>query len=164
MYKLIHKLRLALQWVRVRVPIRYWAWIHAFLALGIGWGHAIALYPPTSYIGQVDLGLVLRMGLLTALGAITAVVGMLMTRSISQRQQHRGLWVELVGTILMGGGPLQYFGIQLAYVLEGEFDARYALVWFAYAMGAFVIVRFSIVIPALIEAAVIARTNQRGLR
>lgn len=148
-------------WLRSRLTLRYWAWIHAFLALGVGWGHAIALQPPASYTGVVDLTTVFRMGVLTALGAIVAVVGMTLTRARTQMIAHRGLWIELVGTILLGGGPLQYLSIQLGYLLSDQFDQRYALAWFAYAMGSFVLVRFAIVIPALIESSRIARGLRR---
>lgn len=154
----------ALVWFNERVPLRYLAWAHAFLALGIGWGHAIAIYPPASYDGLVDLSSVFRMGVLTGLGSLITIVGMFMTRARSQRRQHRGLWIELVGTILLGGGPLQYFGIQVGFLFESEFDQRYAIAWFAYAMGAFILVRFSIIIPALIAASRIARTNSRRSR
>ena len=154
----------AYQWIRARVSLRIWAWMHAFLALGLGWGHAISIYPPTSYDGVLDLTLVFRMGVLTAIGSIGAVVGMLMTRSQSQRTQHKGLWVELVGTVLMAGGPLQYWSIQLGYIAQGEFDQRYALMWFAYAMCSFMLVRYSILIPAIIKSSRKARAQERGLR
>lgn len=147
----------AYRWLRTRVPLRYWAWIHFFLALGVGWGHAISIFPPTSYNGVVDLSLVFRMGVITALGSIVLVIGMLITRAHKQQTAHRGLWIELVGTILLGGGPLQYLGIQVGFLIDEGVDQRYALTWFAYAMCAVMLVRFSILIPALLEAARLAR-------
>lgn len=140
--------------------MRIWAWIHAFLVLGIGWGHAIMLYPPTNYTGVVDLDLVFRMGLLTAIGSIVSVVGLLMTRSYSARRQHKGLWVELVGTILMAGGPLQFFSIQVGFLITEGMFLRYALVWFAYTMCSFMVVRFAILIPAILESSRKARAQE----
>jgi len=157
-------MRQPFHWLRTRVPLRYWAWIHAFVALGIGWGHAIALYPPESYDGVLNLRLVLRMGITTALGCIIAIVGMILTRASSLTTQHRGLWIELVGTVLLVGGPLQFFAIQIGFYIQGFALQRYALIWFAYAMIAFVLVRFAILIPALIEASHIAKTNKRRVR
>ena len=152
------------KWLHTRVPIRYWAWIHAFLALGIGWGSAIALNPPPSYDGVVNLIAIFRMGLLCGLGALVACVGLIMTRAYSNRTVHKGLWIELVGTILLGGGPLQYLGIQVGYLVSGEFDQRYALAWFAYALGAFIVVRFAIVIPALQESSRKVKLERRRVR
>lgn len=156
-------MRNVIAWVKDRIPLRYWAWAHAFIVLGFGWGHAIALFPPTSYEGVIDFTLVFRMGVLTALGSLIAVVGMFMTRAKVQKNAHRGLWIELVGTILLAGGPLQYWSIQTAFVIEGAFDQRYALGWFAYSMCAFMVVRFAILIPALIEASRQARMVKRSL-
>lgn len=148
-------------WLRARVGLRQWAHIHAFLVLGLGWGHAIALFPPESYVGPVDLSLVVRMGALTAFGSIIAVTGMIMNRSLSITTAHRGLWVELVGTFLLAGGPLQYLGIQIGFLIQGPFDARYALVWFSYAMLAFMMIRFAILIPALVVSSRQAQINRR---
>ena len=122
------------------------------------------MYPPKTYDGIVDPILVIRMGIITFIGAIVAITGMLMTRSLSPRRQHSGLWVELVGTVLMGGGPLQYFSLQLGFLLDEGLDARYAIAWFAYAMCAFVFVRYAIIVPALIESSQKARIQSRRSR
>ena len=152
------------RWLRARVPLRTWAWIHAFLALGVGWGSAITMHPPSTYDGIVDPLLVIRMGIVTAIGAIIATLGMLITRSLSSRRQQRGLWIELIGTVLLAGGPLQYFSLQLGFLLDEGLDLRYALAWFAYAMCAFVFIRFTIIIPALVEASQKARIQSRRTR
>lgn len=154
------------KWLKERITFRIWAWIHAFLALGLGWGHAIALFPPIVFNGVLDPSLVFRMGLLTAIGAIVAVIGMFMTRSLRPSRQHKGLWIELVGTVLLFGGPFQYFAIQVGFLLTQEpdiFRLRYALMWFAYSLVAFVIVRFAIILPALIEASNTVKQQRRAV-
>lgn len=152
------------KWLRSQLSIVHWALIHAFLVFGLGWGVAIALYPPLTFDGVVDIALVFRMGVSTAIGSIVACVGLLMTRSLYAQRQHKGLWIELVGTILLGGGALQYFSIQLGYLFSGEFAMRYALVWFTYTLGAFISVRFAILIPALINSSRQARNQERSPR
>ena len=140
-----------IQWVKTRVSLRYWAYIHAFLAFGIGWGHAIIFAYPIAYNGVVDIGLVYRMGILTAFGSIVAVVGLFMSRALTQKTQHFGLWIELVGVTLMVGGALQYFSIQLGFVISGD-EQRYATTWLAYTLCAFVSIRIAAIIPFLIES------------
>lgn len=138
-------------WGRLRrVKLRYWAWMHAFAALGLGWGHAIALQPPASYTGVVDLSSIFRLGVVTAIGGVIAIVGMFLTTSLHRKTISWGLWIELFGTVLLGGGPFQYLTLQLGFLVAGQFDQRYALAWFSYSMFAFILVRFSILIPALI--------------
>lgn len=156
-------------WLRARVPLRHWAWIHAFLALGLGWGHSIVLFPPSAFDDVVDQSLIFRMGILSALGAIVSVIGLMLTRSLHPRRVHKGLWIELVGVALLAGGPLQYLGLQIGFLVDdisesGGFDQRYALSWFAYSMVAFVAIRFFIIIPELIESANKARVQERSLR
>lgn len=131
------------------IPKHYWAWCVAFLTLGIGWGHAIAIYPPTSYQGLVDTSAVFRMGLTTGLGGIIASVFLLQSRSLNNNRRITALWLELVGLILLTGGPLQYAAVQLGFLIDGSFKDRYALAWFAVSMMAFLGVRFAILIPIL---------------
>lgn len=132
-----------------RVPPHYWAWSFAFALLGFGWGHAILLFPPPTYTGKVDPASIASMALSTGLGAIIAIVGIFLTVALSQSLRLTGLWIELIGTILLMGGPLQFGLLQVGFLYSGEFDARYALAWFAASMTAFVIVRYAYVIPPL---------------
>lgn len=138
------------------VPLRYWANIFAFASLGLGWGHAITFQPPPNYKGYVDASSIFLMGILTMMGGIIAIIGMLMTTARRRPTKYTGLWVEFVGTVLLAGGPLQYLGLQIGYLIDGQWDQRYALAWFAESMLAFMIVRFAIVIPGLIK-------QQRGI-
>lgn len=142
----------ARNWAR-SMPTHYWGWAFAFLTLGVGWGHAIAFFPPTSYDGVVDLSAVFRMGFTTFVGGIVATIFLFRSRSTHNRSRVRALWFQLVGVILLAGGPLQYLAIQLGYLLAddemGFLGDRYALAWFAASMLAFLSVRFFILIPNL---------------
>lgn len=139
-------------WLFRRITLRHWAWIHAFLALGVGWGTAMIFSPPPSYHGFVEAASIFLMGLSTLIGGLVSVVGMIMTLVDRRKIAITGLWVELVGAVLLTGGPLQYLGLQIGYIADGQTDSRYALAWFSYAMIAFMLVRFSVVIPAIIAA------------
>lgn len=141
-----------------RLTIRYWAWIIAFLIVGFGWGSAIWIQPPPSYKGTIDLYSFFVMGLGANLGAVVTITGMIMTRALLRRIAVLGLWIELVGTVLLAGGPLQYLGLQIGYLVDGQWDQRYALAWFSLSLFAFVSVRFAILIPALIAE---TRANRR---
>jgi len=132
-----------------RMPHHYWSWAAAFMVLGFGWGHAIAIYPPSSYNGLVDLSTVFRMGVTTALGGLVATLSLFLSRSRRNNTRITALWLELVGLILLAGGPLQYFSIQVGYLVDGKFADRYALAWFAASMLMFLFVRFTILVPIL---------------
>jgi hypothetical protein len=153
----------SLRWLHEKVPIRYIAWINAFLALGLGWGLTIAFLQPLRWDGLVDPIAVLRMGLLTAVGSVVTVTGLLLTRALSQRTQHKGLWIELVGTILLAAGPLQYLAIQIGFLIEASTveAANIPGIFIAYALLSFMVVRFAIIIPALRTASRLANKNQR---
>lgn len=131
------------------IPRHYWAWSVAFLTLGVGWGHAIAIYPPASYEGLVDVSAVFRMGLTTGLGGLVATIFLFQSRSRNNNRRITALWLELVGLILLAGGPLQYAAVQIGFLVDGSFKDRYALAWFAISMMAFLGVRFAILIPIL---------------
>lgn len=143
-------------WLFHRIPLRYWAWMFAFASLGLGWGHAIAFQPPPNYHGYVDMSSILLMGVMTMVGGVVSILGMLMTLAHTRPIAYTGLWIETVGTVLLAGGPLQYLGLQVGYLIDGQFDQRYALSWFAFSVVTFMLVRFSIIVPALVK-------QQRGV-
>jgi hypothetical protein len=146
-------------WFKQRITFHHLALIHAFLAIGFGWGLSIVFFPSTSYVGVVNPLLVIQMGSFVLLGGVLAAVGLFMTRAYKLIIQHVGLWIETLGTVLMAGGILQYLSIQVGYLVSEGFDVRYNLFWLSYSLMAFAAVRFSVLIPALINANRAAKLN-----
>ena len=144
-----------------RTHLRHWAWIHAKLALGIGWGTAILFVTPESITGSVNADSVGVWALGTMLGAIVSIVGLFMTLSYSKDTRLSGLFTEGVGIVLLAGGPLQYCFVQIGFIIDGEFAQRYALAWFAYSMLAFVLVRILMIAPEMIRQIAINRETKR---
>jgi len=147
------KARKAWKFFRAITP-RHWGWIHFKVALGFGWGTAILFYPPPSIQQDLNHDTVYVWAFGTIIGAVISIVGILMTVSHRDHRKITGLGVESVGIVLLGGGPLQYFLLQLGYLFDGEFEARYQLTWFAYAMLAAIIVRAIIIVPQFIDVVV----------
>lgn len=137
-----------------RMTARHWAWLHFKVALGLGWGSAILFSPPPSISAVIQADTLQVWAIGTILGALVCIVGIFMTLSYSERWKIRGLSVEIVGLILMGGGPFQYFLLQVGFLIDGDFINRYQLTWFAYSMLAAIIVRGVILVPQFVDVVV----------
>ena len=111
----------------------HWGWLLFKLVLGFGWTHAMLLFTPASLSTNLSPTAVGIWTIGTALGAFVSLVGMAFASSDVVRQARLGLAVEIVGIILLAGGPLQYLLIQVGFITT-DFAARYALAWFAAAM------------------------------
>lgn len=138
----------AWSWLR-SIPSHYWMWALAKLSLGLGWGHAIAIYPPTSYDSVVDLSTILRLGVSTMVGGVMGAFFMFLSYTRNTRRRRFSVWMELVGSILLAGGPLQYLAIQVGFMIDGSFQDRYALAWFAWSLLCFVMVRIVMLMTRL---------------
>lgn len=123
-----------------RVRARTWAWLHFKLALGIGWTHAMLFVTPASISEAADRTAVLLWLIPTFAGAVVSIVGMFGEYSLDARMKQAATSVELFGLALFAGGPFQYLLVQVSLWPE-QFDARYALAWFAYAMVAAIAAR-----------------------
>lgn len=137
---------------RARWP-RLVALVHFYLALGIGWGHAMLWFTPTSLSSNVTPGGITAWAVMTMIGGLVASTGLFLKSRRNRRLQLRGLSIEFVGVVLLAGGPFQYLAIQVGFWIDGQFAARYALAWFAYAMLASLFVRFATVVPDFIAEA-----------
>lgn len=129
------------------------ALVHFYLALGVGWGHAMLLFTPQSLSSNLASDGITVWTVTTMLGGIIAATGLVMKAGRIRRLQLRGLSVEFVGVFLLAGGPFQYMTIQIGFWIDGQFEERYALAWFAWAMVAALIVRIATVVPDFITEA-----------
>lgn len=87
-----------------------------------------------------------------------------MTVSRRELTQIWGLGIEMVGIVLLAGGPLQYFIIQVSYLAQGMVDQRYALSWFAYSMMAAIAIRVVIILPQFINIIRAIREEEEARR
>lgn len=85
-------------------------------------------------------------------GMVVSIVGMFLSMTKVRRLQLLGLTIEFVGLALFMGGPVQYLSIQVSQ-LPIDFQNRFALACFAYAMVAAVIVRVVEVVTLLLKNA-----------
>lgn len=138
----------------LRMTPRHWAWLHFKLALGLGWGTAILFVAPPTIKDKLNEDTIQIWALGTIVGAVICIIGIFMTVARDERWKIWGLGVEGIGIILLGGGPLQYFLLQVGYLFDGEFASRYQLTWFAYAMLAAIIVRLVIIVPQFLDVVV----------
>jgi hypothetical protein len=136
-----------------RLRLRHWGWVHAKIALGLGWTHAMLLSPPESYQDQVSQFTLVTWTMSTAVGAIVSLVGLFLTFHLRRAVASWGLTLEVIGLALFAGGPFQYMLIQIGFAVDGNFADRYALIWFAYSMLAFIIARAAIIVPGWVEEA-----------
>lgn len=134
-------------WHNPRMRARFLAILHFYLALGIGWGHAMLLFTPQSLQAALNGSSVIWWTVGTLIGGVAAAAGIVMKISANRRRQLQGLSVEMVGIVALAGGPLQYMLIQIGFWFEGQFTDRYALAWFAYAMLAALLIRAASVVP-----------------
>ena len=95
----------------------------------------------------------------TMVGGLVSITGIFMTVALSDKWKMRGLGTEIVGLILLGGGPLQYCLIQVGFLVEANGINRYALAWFAYAMIAAIIVRAVQIVPTFVRQIVAVRRD-----
>lgn len=135
-----------------RMRAKQWAWLHFKIALGGFWSTAMFFVTPTVLKEGLPTTSILLWTIGTMIGMVISVVGMFMSMTRSRRLQLIGLTIEFVGLMLFMGGPIQYFSIQ-ASQLGINFQDRFALACFAYAMVAAVLVRVIEVVSILLKNA-----------
>lgn len=130
--------------------IRRIAWLNVKLGF-IGWGFAMMFIPPTTILevhGQIFQYIWTGLVVLGAtLGAIGICVSMTLDANLMRRV---AVPLELTGLSLMFIGPVVYLITQLGLLtsdLPTSFQARFALVWYAYIVVAYTIARFAMVVP-----------------
>lgn len=129
-----------------RLTPRHWAWLHFKIMLGVFWAVLMFVYTPYGIENALGRGLVTGWLLVTIIGCLTSVVGLVMT--VGDGKVHvLGVSVELVGLILFSVGPVIYFFTQLALLFNGDIRDRLALVVLAYAMCSVFIYRFVVIVP-----------------
>jgi glucose uptake protein GlcU len=128
-----------------RLAPHQWAWLHFKLAVGLGWGHAILFVTPQIITDTTTESSIRVWAYGTIIGAIVSIVGLFMSTSSNRKRKARGTHIEVVGVVLFAGGPLQYFILQVTF-LPGDFEGRYALMWFAYGMLSACITRIVILL------------------
>lgn len=126
--------------------MRHWAWIHTLAALG-GWAVLIDIWTPTAVFAALQDPIVSVWTIVTLIGAITAIVGVML--SVAHRATTRviSVSVELTGLLLAAVGPLTYFIAQFSLLFTDVFDQRIALVMFAYFGLSIIIYRIVVVVP-----------------
>lgn len=131
------------------------SWMMFKIMLGIGWTHAMFLVTPASIASAVSANSVNLWTLGTALGAMVSILSMVISLSENPRRSVWGYNIELLGIILLAGGPAQYMGVQVGFLIadwQEAFSAgRYPLAWFAASM----------LVPITIRARQIVRKRQR---
>lgn len=122
----------------------HWAWLHAKAAL-IAWAVLFFIYTPEKL--SLALGWLLATGVsaVVIIGVGVSVVGLFMSLSNYTTDARRGVNIELAGLWVALSGPFAYCATQGYLAFGPEGDQRIALVAFAYAMCAFMIVRIVIV-------------------
>lgn len=129
-----------------RLTLRHWSWIHFKVAMLV-WAAILLTYTPTAVAGALG-AVVILISVVTILGSLTSMVGIVMSAQHGTKVGVIGISVELAGLYFMGAGPLAYLITQLwlAVTLPGG-SQRYALVVFAYAMCVALTCRILIVAP-----------------
>lgn len=129
-----------------KLTIRHWSWIHFKVAMFV-WAAILLGYTPTAVAGALG-AVVLTISIVTMLGSVTSIVGIIMSAQYGTKAGVIGISVELAGLYFMGSGPLAYFITQLWLALTlPQGSQRYALVVFAYAMCVALTCRILIVAP-----------------
>lgn len=135
-----------------RIRAKQWAWLHFKIALGLFWASAMFFVTPTTLKEGLPDTNILVWTIGTMIGMVISVVGMFLSMTRTRRLQLIGLTVEFVGLALFIGGPVQYLSIQISQ-LGINFQDRFALSCFAYAMVAAVLVRIVEVVTLLLQNA-----------
>ena len=129
--------------------IRRIAWLNVKLGF-IGWGFAMMFIPPTSVLQVQGVFQYVWTGLVV-LGATLGAVGICVSMTLDANLMRRvAVPLELTGLSLMFIGPVVYLITQLGLLtsdLPTSFQARFALVWYAYIVVAYTIARFAMVVP-----------------
>lgn len=133
------------------VPLDTWTWAVFKVILGFGWTHAMLFVTPESLRSALSEGAVAWWTVGTMLGAIVSLAGMVLTMAAAPCRARLGLAIEIVGIVLLAGGPLQYLGIQVG-ILTTDFENRYALAWFALAMVWVIMIRLAAVLAQFVRA------------
>jgi len=129
-----------------RVTLRHWAWIHVMLSLAV-WAVLILNFTPVGVYAALQQPIIGIWTTVTIIGALTAVIGLLLSLANSPRKRVLSISVELFGLILAAAGPFTYFITQFSLLFAETPDARLALTFFAYYGLSIILYRILIVIP-----------------
>lgn len=135
---------------------RHWGWLHFKLAL-FYWANVMYRWTPNAVADSLREPLLLIWTLLTCIGAVVSIVGLVMSAQPANNRFHViGVSIELSGLCLFIIGPFVYWTTQLSILLtrsDGapnmvtEMHTRYAICCFAYAMMAAIVARILVVLP-----------------
>lgn len=123
-----------------RPPRRNWnaesvIWALFKLVMGVSWPIAMTLSTPASIAGAVHADTLNVWTLGTLAGGLVSLAGIWLSTSTKLRTALTGFKVELVGLVLLAGGPLQYLGVQVGFFVTAEgLGNRIALALFALGM------------------------------
>lgn len=129
-----------------RVTLRHWAWIHVMVSLAV-WAVLILNFTPVGVYAALQQPLIGIWTTVTIIGALTAVVGLILSLANSPRKRVLSISVELFGLILAATGPFTYLLTQFSLLFAETADARLALTFFAYYGLSIILYRILIVIP-----------------
>lgn len=133
-----------------RVTLRHWAWIHVMLSLAL-WAVLILNFTPVGVYAALQQPIIGIWTTVTIIGALVAVVGLVLSLANSPRKRVLSISVELFGLILAATGPFTYLAAQVSLLFADAFsvtlDVRLALVAFAYYGLSIIIYRILIVVP-----------------
>lgn len=130
-----------------KLTLRHWVWIHFKVAM-LAWVTALMIYTPTKIHNALGLGVVLLFVAVTALGAVTSMVGIVMSAQSGTRTGVIGISVELAGLYFMSAGPAAYLLTQVWLVFTAtDGNQRIALCFQAYLICAALLCRIVIVAP-----------------
>lgn len=141
-----------------RITFRHWAWIHVMLAFTT-WTVLLQLYTPVGVYSALQEPLVTLWTTTAAIGAVLAIVGLVMSLAAHARTRVISVSVELFGLILAAVGPFTYTATQASLILSETLEARLALTALAYFTLSVIVYRIIIVIPRFRKEAADARKD-----
>lgn len=133
----------------------HWGWLNFKLVIGLAWPVLVLLAmppAPAEVLGHV-FGLA---GLVTVIGTVISVIGLLMTAQPDSSVRTIGLSIELVGISFVAALPLTYAIAQVVLFVSGDPDglSRIAIAILAWASVSALAARALTLIPAWRQEAV----------
>ena len=118
----------------------HWTWVAAKLSL-VWWGVLYLWTPPEGPLEE--LGTILNFFVIgfCIIGAITSLVGLVISTEDTYMRRYRGYQIELIGLVLAICGPLSYSITQGLLIHENI--ARRPLSEFAFALTMFMVARLT---------------------
>jgi hypothetical protein len=138
------------------LTIRHWGWVHFKLTI-LYWASVMFRFTPEGVYSTLQQPIVAIWTILTALGAIISVTGLMFSAQPRQSRFHTsGVSIELAGLLMFITGPIVYWITQLSLIMDLRQQGipvhellvtRYALVVYSYAMVAAILARILVVLP-----------------